>query len=404
MDLTARPHITAGITLASAAVLAAGPMAQHLPGLHLAQHLPAVSVSDINLTDASSALDLFSGVESELASIVDGASAAALPASLASAAFDPTQNLIIQTWMKTFSTAGANLQTLYNQWSAIPAPLLQQVLANDIAYGNLYVGTYQAAANAAVKYFTTPVGVSFQRVLNTALADLNAGNLTGAYTNLWSAFVNYPFTAIFQPLNRILGIPIDITKNLSNATNYLLNTNATSGVSQIGLSLLNFVNQPGIAFSASLQAALNAWNAEDPVVAVTDLLNIPGAVTNAVLNGNAAGQFGLISTKGSGLSFGPVETIGIKVLQNVATNIVAPNAANIMSGQSLQAAFQGFVNTLTNGWPSLTPVVNDLSAGLTQVLNSIPSIVANLPSILGKVGGFVSGQVGLLIANLLKLL
>ncbi|QZA18432.1 hypothetical protein K3U93_04320 [Mycobacterium malmoense] len=98
MDLAARSHITAAAALASAAVLAAGPMAQHLPDLHLTQQLSRVSVANINLTDTASALDLFSGVESQLASLANGASAAAVSASLA-------DNLVVQTWSNTFANA-----------------------------------------------------------------------------------------------------------------------------------------------------------------------------------------------------------------------------------------------------------------------------------------------------------
>ncbi|MCV7050951.1 hypothetical protein H7H82_10145 [Mycobacterium heidelbergense] len=71
---------------------------------------------------------------------------------------------------------------------------------------------------------------------------------------------------------------------------------------------------------------------------------------------------------------------------------------------ALQTAFQGLANGFTNGWPSLTPIVNDVSAGLTSLLQSIPSVVSNLPLILSNFGGALASNIGLLISNLLRLL
>lgn len=105
MELAARPHISAGVALAAASVIAAGSIAQHLPGLHVAEHLPTVNVAAINLTDASSMMDLFSGVETEFASLASGASAAAVPADVLNLSLP----VPIQTWVTTFENAGANL-------------------------------------------------------------------------------------------------------------------------------------------------------------------------------------------------------------------------------------------------------------------------------------------------------
>ncbi|BBZ50857.1 hypothetical protein H7H82_20720 [Mycobacterium heidelbergense] len=398
MDLAARPHITAGVALASAAILAAGPMAQHLPNLHLAQHLPQVSVSNINLTGADSVLDLFSGVENELASLASGAAAATVPASLASAAFDPTQNLIAQTWINTFQTAGANLQTIFNTWSQLPVPALQQVAANGISYGNLYVSTYQTAANAAVKYFTSATGNNFQPLLQMAVNDFSTGKISTGVTLLWEALYYLPLENIALPMEKILNIPAYITQNFANATSQLTST-FVNGAGLYGL--INTSAAAAGALGTSLQAVYNAWNAGDTLGAVTNLLNTPGAVTNLFLNGSKPSGGGLFSSpyiakNATGLLNWLLNTFS----PGFAKDIVAPNAANIATGGSLAGAFQGFANQLINGWPSLSPVIGDISAGLTQLLQNLPSVLSNLPSILGN----VASQVGTVIIRLLGLL
>ncbi|WP_141772792.1 hypothetical protein [Mycobacterium malmoense] len=397
MDLAACPHITTGVALASAAVIAAGPMAQHPPNLHLAQHLPQVSVSDINLTDtADSAIDLFAGVENELGTLANGASAAAVPASALTDVFSPiTQNLVVQTWINTFQNAGTNLQYIYNtSWGGIPAPVLQQVAANWLAYANLYVGSYQTAASAGVKYFTGTTPGLFQPTIQAMLTAFQAGNFPSAFTDLYQAFIFLPFEASGLPLEKILNIPADITTNLAAATKYM----TTTGVTLLGLYVLNLVSEPFHALGNSLQAVNDFWAAGNPLAALTNLANVPGAVANSLLNG-VGGTDGLLSHP-----LGLLSIAANTMSPGLAKAIVAPNAANIASGGGLSTAFQGFANQLINGWPSLAPVVNDLGAGLTHLLQSIPSVVSNLPSILSNFGGVLASDMGLLISNLLKLL
>ncbi|BBZ50434.1 hypothetical protein H7H82_17915 [Mycobacterium heidelbergense] len=405
MDLAARPHITAGVALASAAVLAAGPIAQHLPGLHTAQQLRQLSVSDIQLADASSALDLFSGVENELAALASGATAAALPADVLGGLLSPiTQNLVVQTWMNTFASAGTNLQTVYNTWSEVPFPVLQQVAANGVSYADLYVSQFQTAATSAIKFFMGTQKSQFAGLINTALADFMSGQISTAfYPYLYEALWSFPFTQVLLPMRKILNIPIDISQNLYNATNYLL----TTGVTDIG----NFgiLQLPHVLFASlgnNLQLVYDSWTAGNPLGALTNLANMPGAITNDFLNGGVLSGRSLTS----GLLNYPSGTLSVLVntiAGNLATEIVAPNAQNVALGGSLANAIQGFVNQLINGWPSLTAVVNAVSSGLsnipgelTSLLRSIPPVLSSLPSVLGN----IATQVGTLLMQLLKLL
>ncbi|WP_141772664.1 hypothetical protein [Mycobacterium malmoense] len=392
MDLAARPHITAGVALASAAVIAAGPMAQHLPDLHVGQQLRQVSMSNIQLTDAAdSMLDLFSGVENELASLASGASAGAVPAAALTDFINPAAlPLPLATWVNTFQTAGTNLQAAFNTFQELPFPSLQQIAANWASYGDLYVKTWQTAAQAAVTFYTGTKSTNFWPLLNTAFTDFGSGNISGAISQLFDAFYQDPILQIATPLENIVKIPAYFTQNLANATNYLTTTGLTTGVGAVveGLPL-----EASLALEKSLQAASSAWAGGDPVGAISNLLNTPGAVANGFLNGPTGTQ-GL-------LGLWLHTDLLTKLAPGLAKSIVAPNAVNIATGGSLQGALQGFVTQLTNGWPSLSNAVSGVSTGLTTLLQNVSS---QMPSLLASFGATFASNIGLLISNLLKLL
>ncbi|BBZ51753.1 hypothetical protein H7H82_05535 [Mycobacterium heidelbergense] len=396
MDLAARPHITAGIALASAAVLAAGPMAQHLPDLHATQHLREVSVPGIQLTDAAdSVIDLFSGVENELASLASGAAATAVPAAALTDFINPAAlPLPIATWVKTFQNVGTSLQTTVNLMQKLPFPVAQQVAANWVSYADVYVNAYQVAANAAVKFYTGTATTNFWPYLNAAFNSFASGSFTGlnkgVVPDLVEAFYAYPLLTIGLPLGTILHIPADFTQNLATVTTYLLENSVTS-IGTYWASTLP--TQVETAFGGSFQAASTAWSHGDPVGAISNLLNTPGALVNDFLNGSTGSQ-GLIS-------FLLNHTILTTLTPNLATSIVAPNAQNIASGGSLQAALQGLGNQLINGWPSLSNAVSGISTGLTTLLQNVAS---KMPSLLASFGATFATNIGLLISNLLKLL
>jgi hypothetical protein len=400
VQLAARPHITTGVALAAASVIAAGPATQHLPDFHVAQHLPQVSVSDINLTDAGSVMDLFSGVESELASLASGASAASVPAT---AATSFTVNPL-QTWINTVSEAETNIQGLVNTWEKFPAPVLQQVLANGIQYVSDYVTPYQIAANGAVTYFASPSSVSgsFANQLTSATTAYNAGQIATAFNDLVEAVFTSPIVKIGEPLEATLQIPGFILQNLTNTTNFLTST----GIATVGNALTGLPVVASQGLGGSLQAIFDAQAAGDSVGVLTNFLDIPGQTTNAFLNGftfNKVFDNGLLTSSLSrkGVPNGGLLQQLVTVLpRELAAEIVAPNAQNIGSGGSLAVGFQNLANQLTNGWPSLAPVSSLITSNLTSLLQNLPSIVSGIPSTLGN----IAAVVGSFLINLLRML
>ncbi|WP_141772923.1 hypothetical protein [Mycobacterium malmoense] len=380
MELTARPTVTAGVALASAAVLAAGPMAQRLPELRLAQHLPQVSVSDINLTDAAEGMvDLFAGVENELVSFANnGMASAEVPAAgLADVISAAGLPLPLQTWIDTFETAGANLQYIFDEWSKVPFPVAQQLVTNWVQYASVYVGSFQNAANGAVGFFTGTQSFDFWPTADAAFGQLMSGDISGAFDTMHSALFFWPLLLILAPLEKTLTIPIDITDNLYKATDYML----TTGVTQLGNYL--FSDMPGQAWNAlgnSLQAVYDSWTAGDAVAALSNLVNTPGAMTNGLLNG-LTGSYGLLSSPASGSRYGLLYVLATTLAPTLAKEIVAPNAQNVEEGGSISVAIQDFLHQLINGWPSLQTIVGNL-ANLWDTYGGVGSAAATMAAAL----------------------
>ncbi|ORA83270.1 hypothetical protein BST29_10425 [Mycobacterium malmoense] len=407
VDLAARPHITA-VALATAGVIAAAPVAQHLPELRLAQHLRQVSVSDINLTDAASGVvDLFSGVENELASLASGASVAAVPAATVGAFVNPITN-----WINVLQTAANNIGVLGQDWLADPMPLASQVMLNQFGYGSALATGVNGFSNGFFNTLASAVPTAMQ----TAWTDLTAGNLSGAL-NTWFTVLNNAILSGGFGIIPALAIPTEITTNLNN-----LVTEATSFQVLLDAFLapgfVYFNEGVAAAFVDSAQGAIDAVQAGNPVGALSAIVNAPANITGDILNGftSISGHVydGVLST-----SFpyqGLAETFGIDFPQMFAQSIGAK------AGQNTSSLIPGALNTfgstvqtsLTNLWTTLTADLGQMFpslSGLTSVLQNIPSalaplgsLVGNLTGQVGSIWGNIAGQVGTLLINLLKLL
>ncbi|OIN82471.1 hypothetical protein K3U93_14420 [Mycobacterium malmoense] len=362
----------------------------------------------------------------------------------------------IQTWIDVFTNSVANLQTVYNDWSQIPAVLLQQLAANWMQYASLYIGSYQAAANSALTFYTgtnPPLNIgswgsgAFWLNLASALTNIQSGNLTQAVNNITWAFPFGPIYQVLQPLENILNIPIYLTQNLASATYDILANPGTDPSSIKGLIvglgafvLFPFSGDLNVSLGGSLQAAYDAFAAGNVLDGVLNLLNTPGAVANALLNGIAGGDGSGITGILTGLNGFDGGTGLVPLLVNLfpgflASNIVAPGATNITDGGSLAATFQALLTQLATGWPTpqewVDSTVNLVQTyfgvgGLTGAASAValpvdfsavapsfaagvagiaPSIAADFsavaPSIATNIAGTLAPELGALAAHLL---
>src|SRR5882757_370907 len=114
MQVASRPRLNAGIAVVGASVIAVCPLAPQMPDVHL----PSVQSAAVELASAVSAI--------------------------ASPVVTP-----IEQWTQVVQAAVANLGPLGQQLAADPAPILQQILANQSANAAI-LSTAGAAASTAL--------------------------------------------------------------------------------------------------------------------------------------------------------------------------------------------------------------------------------------------------------------
>ncbi|OIN79867.1 hypothetical protein [Mycobacterium malmoense] len=291
----------------------------------------------------------------------------------------------LQTWLDVFTNAAANLQTIGADWAQIPAVLAQQVAANLIQYANLYIGSYQSAANGALQFYTSTVTlhdipIYFWPLVTSGLADFQSGQISSGVEQVGNALLQGPIQEVLQPMENTLQIPIYLTQNIANATDALLNTNNGGVIESVGAyALFGFSGALEHSLGDSLQAAYDAFGAGDPVDGVLNLLNTPGAVANGVINGTPNAQ-GLLSPENGVLQSGLLSIFANLAPQNLAKAIVVPGGANITNGDSLATAWGSFLNMAAGGWPSPNEIVNNI-LNVFRTYAGLPGLAAGLPGL-----------------------
>ncbi|ORA79232.1 hypothetical protein BST29_19270 [Mycobacterium malmoense] len=261
----------------------------------------------------------------------------------------------IQTWIDTFDAAAINIQSLAAQYALHPFPVLQQVAANFLQYGVEYVQPYQTAANAAVQYFLGMGPQDFVPLLQTAMTQVEAGQINTAVRTLVNALYTNPIFDVAEQLETIPTILNPITQNLANATKDL----TSSAIDNVGfyfaISLPAAISQ---SLGPSLQNVYDSFAAGDPVGGLINAIDVPGEVTNTVLNGfpgnNGWYTMGLISAGGPALNSGSslAKALMLEIPQQLTESIVAPGAQNIMTGGSLSYALGYLGNLVTTSFPT----------------------------------------------------
>src|ERR1700742_4565842 len=134
MQVAARPHFTAGVALVGAGVIAVSPLAPPMPDVHL----PSLQSAAVEL------------------------------AALSAPVVNP-----IEQWTQVVQAAITNLGALGQQLAADPAPILQQIFANQSADAAI-LGTAAGAASTAL----TTAAQALPAALQAAATQLEAGNVT----------------------------------------------------------------------------------------------------------------------------------------------------------------------------------------------------------------------------------
>ncbi|OIN79204.1 hypothetical protein BMG05_19215 [Mycobacterium malmoense] len=266
-----------------------------------------------------------------------------------------TDNVVnpIQTWIDVFQTSAANLESIFNQWSEIPFPVLQQVVANGLDYAGIYVGAYQAAAQGASNFYTSASSYGFFPDLANAVTAFREPNFTAAFKDLVFAFFQTPLVDVFYPLEGTLNIPTDITQNFANFVAFMDNSFLTS----VGEPVVFWIPETfAYGLGEGVQNIYDAFASGDLLGGLTNVVNLPGVSAQAALNG-IEGIPGILSPSADG---GLLYTLAVFSARVLSEKLVAPGAQPIVEGGSVSAALQGFLFQATTGWPSLQVFADNL--------------------------------------------
>lgn len=240
-----RPYATAGVALVGAGVIAAAPVvAPPIPESHVT--VPQVSSQAVEL----------------------------------SAFFDP-----LTTWIEVFTAAFENGGVIAEEVLSNPAPVLRQILANQIGYLQTIGTAGQGLVEGLTEFLSPDNPGGLIAGLQEAVAELTAGNFAGFVAVAARTTLLGPVIAIGLPLlaSGLLEIPAEIVQNVANVV-----TTLTSPLGPVTMALLSGAGTGlGVAnaFGDSIQLAINAIGEADPLGALTALLNAPGVMAGALLNG-----------------------------------------------------------------------------------------------------------------------
>lgn len=239
MQLAARSYLAAGVALVGASAIAISPLAPPAPDAHF----PAIDASSaaVNLTAAANPLEL---------------------------------------WAEVIGAAVGNVGALGEQWMADPAPILTQIIANQLHTANALGAAAQATADGLRNAFDPDHFMSFTASLQGALDLIAAGDLENGLASAVSSFI-------------LLALPLQIGVGMAwpalaqpfvNLGQFALHVNDMVPAVLVS-GLLSPLTATAAATGHVLDSLVSAANSGDPAEFATALVNAPATITGALLNG-----------------------------------------------------------------------------------------------------------------------
>ena len=244
MEIAVRPHIVAGVALLGAGVIAVSPMAPPVPDIHL----PSISTAANNLVALTSPLQL-----------------------------GDAYNQVLQA-------AIANIQGLIQNVADDPTPILSQMVANQAASLSTLASALQTTGSAAATTLTTQVPA----LLQTALGQLSASNVTGAVNTLLEIplAIAAPALGLLPALQQIITQPITNLVNVIKAVTDPIN--APLEIVGLVAPLISTTGATGVAF----QNVVDALGTGDIQKVANAVLTAPATIADGLLNGGYGPDLG----------------------------------------------------------------------------------------------------------------
>jgi hypothetical protein len=312
MELALRPVITAGVALAGASIIAVTPVAPPLPDIQVSA--PAVQLSAAtDVLDPLAALAGTSGaggsVITDVTSTADGLLSGILNpggelSSLGGLDLGALLNLVpagdpfvnpITTLIDVIATSFANIVGLGGVFIADPAPILEQVITNQIGYAMTLVGAAQSTVSGLVDW-----AQGIPSVLQSVITSIASGDITGGLQNLFDLVTIDLLLDILTPLLNGYSIVGDIATNIAS----LLSPSTLEDVLvPVGLGFLEPPFSVVTTFGDTAESIIAAASTGDFVTALSDIVNLPVNLVGAFLNGDNVGDQGILSPTSYGTIF-----------------------------------------------------------------------------------------------------
>ncbi|ORA33255.1 hypothetical protein [Mycobacterium aquaticum] len=260
----------------------------------------------------------------------------------------------------------SNLTALGENWMANPFPLLSQIAANQTGYAQQIGAAIQSIPTVLQNWYENGKGESKPgaEYLANAAAAIEAGDFNTAYDNI-NRFMLFGLQNLAAPLTGLFlsstdrttgeykpGIPEQMAQNFADAVAVVF----SSSTMLTGVFQSVFAPLSGAAWEASRagEAISTALASGDAQGAVTALVNTPGVILNAIVNGfdyqdgdTTAPWAGLLTGcigKTGRCGSGALEQLLITIPTKIATAIANPSTtgslttANLLSTTSLATA------------------------------------------------------------------
>lgn len=293
MQLAARSYLTAGVALVGAGAIAVSPLAPPAPDVQV----PAIDASSaaVNLTAAANPLQL---------------------------------------WADVIGATVENLGGLGEQFSADPAPILRQIIANQLHSANILATSTQKLAEGLALALDPNYFMSFPAALKQSFDLIAAGDLQGGLSTLPTSILMLGLPLLdFVGNQWAPGAWSVIAQPFTNLANLV--TKLPEGTPAL---LLNGLISPLAATAAAsgytLENLVSAATDGDAIGFVSALVNSPATITGALLNGfeidNGDGMpptvfTGLLNPQDGFLPGGAISTV-LNTLSQIADSLATPGA------------------------------------------------------------------------------
>jgi hypothetical protein len=349
MQNSFRPRASAGVVLAGASLIAITPVAG-----------PSLDVQSraVQLTSTGTPLNF---------------------ADLLNPGVVTDQPYPITTPAELASDTATNLQDLQNQISNDPAPILEQLIANQATYSN---DLATAAENANTDFTSAVQGLP--DVLQQASTDFSSGDV---YDGLFSPY-SYLLTSVLDVNHDLLNGASLVAQGIVNSLDNLVNDSGDmmrqyitglgdsavpTWLSDLILAPLYGPNAAFAGFSGVSQDVVTAAHSGDYSTVLSDLANAPTTITDAFLNGYDVNS----------LAPPPTADIVSDAIRRMAelnpgygflTGAPRPEE----KAQDLISAFYGNQGTIENLYEASVRIAGDLGAEPTRIADTANAPLTDL--------------------------